>query len=182
MADNGEEGNVDPDTITLRVKDQTGDEMFFKVKKGTKMQKIMDAFAGRKGITATSLRFTVDGERIAPDQTPKMLELEENDQIDVMLEMVGGGENDEEPAAEGGVDTITLRVRDQTGDEMLFKVKKATKMQKIFDAYASKRGMPTSSLRFMLDGERIKGDQTPKMMELEENDQVDVMLETVGGV
>ena len=26
------------DTITLRVKDQTGDEMFFKVKKGTKMQ------------------------------------------------------------------------------------------------------------------------------------------------
>jgi hypothetical protein len=34
----------------------------------------------------------------------------------------------------------------------------------------------------MLLGERIKGDQTPKMMELEENDQVDVMLETVGGV
>jgi small ubiquitin-related modifier len=54
----------------------------------TNIQKIMDAFAGRKGITATSLRFTVDGERIAPDQTPKMLELEENDQIDVMLEMV----------------------------------------------------------------------------------------------
>jgi hypothetical protein len=38
MAENGEEGNVDPETITLRVKDQTGDEMFFKVKKGTKMQ------------------------------------------------------------------------------------------------------------------------------------------------
>ena len=36
MADGAEDaGN---ETITLRVKDQTGDEMFFKVKKNTKMQ------------------------------------------------------------------------------------------------------------------------------------------------
>jgi hypothetical protein len=36
MAEGGEV--ADPDTITLRVRDQTGDEMFFKVKKTTKMQ------------------------------------------------------------------------------------------------------------------------------------------------
>jgi small ubiquitin-related modifier len=65
--------------------------MFFKVKKGTKMQKIMDAFAGRKGIAANSLRFMLDGTRVQGDQTPKMLELEDNDQIDVVLEQVGGG-------------------------------------------------------------------------------------------
>lgn len=36
MAEDGDDtGN---ETITLRVKDQTGDEMFFKVKKNTKMQ------------------------------------------------------------------------------------------------------------------------------------------------
>lgn len=28
---------------------------------------------------------------------------------------------------------------------------------------------------------RLKGDTSPKMLELEENDQIDVMLETVGG-
>ena len=67
-----------------------GDEMFFKVKKGTKMQKIMDAFANRKGIAANSLRFMLDGTRVQGDSTPKMLELEENDQIDVVLEQVGG--------------------------------------------------------------------------------------------
>ena len=32
------------ETITLRVKDQTGDEMFFKVKKNTKMQVIKCCF------------------------------------------------------------------------------------------------------------------------------------------
>jgi antibiotic biosynthesis monooxygenase (ABM) superfamily enzyme len=33
----------------------------------------------------------------------------------------------------------------------------------------------------MLDGERMKPEDTPKFLELEDNDQIDVMLETVGG-
>mmetsp|Transcript_3699 Transcript_3699/g.8586 ORF Transcript_3699/g.8586 Transcript_3699/m.8586 type:complete len:93 (+) Transcript_3699:40-318(+) len=86
-------------------------------------------------------------------------------------------------AAAGGEEeqTITIRVRDQTGEEMFFKVKKTTKMSKIFDAYASRRGLTTEALRFMLDGERVTADQNPKMLELDDNDQIDVMLETVGG-
>ena len=79
-------------------------------------------------------------------------------------------------------ETITIKVRDQTGDEMFFKVKKTTKMSKIFDAYAQRRGIATSSIRFALDGQRIQPDSTPKMLELEENDQIDVMLEAVGGM
>jgi small ubiquitin-related modifier len=90
MAEN--EGDAAENTITLRVREQTGEEMFFKVKKGTKMQKIFSAYADRRGIQVNSLRFMLDGERIQPDSTPKMLELEENDQIDVMLDMVGGCE------------------------------------------------------------------------------------------
>jgi len=42
-------------------------------------------------------------------------------------------------------------------------------------------GMTAKALRFMLDGDRIQDENTPKMLELEENDQIDVMLETVGG-
>ena len=60
-------------------------------------------------------------------------------------------------------------------------MKKTTKMQKIFDAYAQRRGLAAGSLRFSLDGERILTDQSPKMLELEENDQIDVFLEQVGG-
>jgi small ubiquitin-related modifier len=81
----------DANTVTLRVRDQGGDEMFFKVKKETKMSKIMEAYATRKGVNATALRFTVDGERIEKEDTPKMLELENDDQIDVLLEATGGG-------------------------------------------------------------------------------------------
>lgn len=210
MADGGEETG---DTITLRVKDQTGDEMFFKVKKNTKMQvletsnnhmrydllctdlntcpifdaykkllsqKIFDAFAQRKGIGAGSLRFMLDGERLKAEQTPKILELEDNDQIDVVLEMTGGVIEGPESVVE--LETLELRVRDQTGDEMYFKVKKGTKFQKIFDAYAMKRGVPSATLRFMHDGERITPDQSPKTLELENDEQIDVFLQTVGGV
>ena len=83
--------------------------------------------------------------------------------------------------AEEGSETITLKVRDQSGEEMFFKVKKTTKLSKMMEAFAKRRGVPPSSLRFQLDGERIKGEDTPKMLELEDNDQIDVMLEATGG-
>lgn len=51
-------------------------------------QKIFEAFATRKGIAVASLNFRLDGDRVSGEQTPKMLELEENDQIDVNLQMV----------------------------------------------------------------------------------------------
>jgi small ubiquitin-related modifier len=78
------------DAITIRVKDQAGEETFFKVKNTTKMSKVFAAYAQRKGVQQTSLRFLLDGERINNDDTPKTLELEDQDQIDCLLEQYGG--------------------------------------------------------------------------------------------
>ncbi|EQC28393.1 hypothetical protein SDRG_13722 [Saprolegnia diclina VS20] len=86
----GADGEDKKQTITIRVKDQSGEETFFKVKPHTKMEKIFSAYAQRKGVPVTALRFLLDGTRIAADQTPKMLELEDQDQIDCALEQVGG--------------------------------------------------------------------------------------------
>ena len=77
--------------------------------------------------------------------------------------------------------TITIRVKDQSGEETFFKVKKTTKMQKVFDAYAARKSVSRAKLRFMLDGERVPDDATPKMLELQEQDQIDCLLEQVGG-
>jgi small ubiquitin-related modifier len=54
------------------------------------MSKVFLTYANRKGVQLGSLRFLLDGERIEPDQTPKMLELDDQDQIDCMLEQSGG--------------------------------------------------------------------------------------------
>ena len=69
---------------------QNGEETFFKVKANTKMSKVFNAYAKRKGVAGGALRFLLDGQRINPEQTPGDLELEDQDQIDCVLEQQGG--------------------------------------------------------------------------------------------
>jgi len=182
-----EEGN---EPITIRVKDQTGEETMFKIKKSTKMSKVFKAYAQRKGVEEQSLRFLLDGERIDADNTPKMLELEDEDQIDCVLQQTGGASDDDEkgeggedkkPEGGGNPEQITIRVKDQNGEETMFKIKKSTKMKKVFAAYAARKGVEANAMRFMLDGENIDPETTPADMDLEDDDQIDCFLQQVGG-
>jgi large subunit ribosomal protein L40e len=50
----------------------------------------MDAYCSRLGLQASQVRFMVDGERIAPDDTAEKLGLEDEDLIDVAMEQTGG--------------------------------------------------------------------------------------------
>merc|ERR1719453_2098170 len=100
-----------------------------------------------------------------------MLELNDGDQIDSNMLQTGGTEEE----------TITIKVRDQTGEEMMFKVKKETKMSKIFTAYAQRKGVDLTALKFILDGQRVTEQDTPKMLEMEEGDQIDAVMEQLGG-
>jgi small ubiquitin-related modifier len=184
------DADTDNAAITLKVVDVGGDEMFFKVKKTTKMKKIMDAYADKKGVSFQSLRFMKDGLRIKEDDTPKMLEMEDDDQIDVRIETIGGGVEDEEeqkpnigekedkPTADN---VLTLQLKDQAGDILSFKVKDSSQMKKIFAAYAQRKGVPVETFRFLLDGNRVNPNDTPSSLSLEDNDQIDVMLEYAGG-
>lgn len=88
------------------------------------------------------------------------------------------GKEDPDAASDG---TITIRVRDQTGEETFFKVKKSTRMEKVFNTYATRKGVPAGSLRFLIDGERINPNQSPEELDLEDQDQIDCMLEQQGG-
>jgi small ubiquitin-related modifier len=54
-------------------------------------------------------------------------------------------------------------------------------MSKVFETYAQRKGVQSSSLRFLLDGERIDENDTPKMLELDDQDQIDCVLEQTGG-
>merc|ERR1712066_445704 len=84
------EGEAQPGHIQLKVKDQQGSEVQFKIKKSTPLRKLMDAYCSRLGLQASQVRFMVDGERIAPDDTAEKLGLEDEDLIDVAMEQTGG--------------------------------------------------------------------------------------------
>lgn len=170
--------------ITLKVRDQSGEEMVFRVKRNTVMKKIFDAYAARVGVNAAALKFSFDGERVKDEDTPKMLELNENDQIDVFINQTGGGEEDGNGGgaeASAASEAITIKVKEPSGEDIAFKVKKSTKLSKIMEAYATRKGVALNQLRFMVDGKRVNPDDTPKFLEMEDGDQIDVRIEQQGG-
>ena len=81
---------------------------------------------------------------------------------------------------EGGEGSLNIRIRDQTGEETFFKVKKTTKLDKVFNAYSTRKGVAATSLRFLFDGSRVRGDQTPAGIGMEEGDMLDCMREQGG--
>ncbi|KAL4111488.1 hypothetical protein PRIC1_003166 [Phytophthora ramorum] len=115
------------------------------------------------------------------NETPRALTLKFKQLKEVMSEEVPPTTDATNGEDKKKAEAITIRVKDQSGEETFFKVKPNTKMDKIFSAYAQRKGVPAAALRFLLDGTRISGDQTPKMLELEDQDQIDCALEQVGG-
>lgn len=75
--------------INLKVSDGQS-EIFFKIKRTTPLKRLMEAFAKRQGKEMDSLRFLYDGVRIQADQTPSMLDMEDNDLIEAHREQIGG--------------------------------------------------------------------------------------------
>uniref|UniRef100_A0A915M7E0 Small ubiquitin-related modifier n=1 Tax=Meloidogyne javanica TaxID=6303 RepID=A0A915M7E0_MELJA len=57
---------------------------------GTSMGKLKKAYAERTGVAVNALRFLFDGRRVNDDDTPKSLEMEEDDVIEVYQEQLGG--------------------------------------------------------------------------------------------
>jgi len=83
--------------LNLKVKSQDGEEVFFKIKSSTQLKKLMDAYCQRQSViiyliqlNSSNVRFLFDGERLHETQTPKDLNMENGDEIDVVIEQVGG--------------------------------------------------------------------------------------------
>jgi len=77
--------------------------------------------------------------------------------------------------------TIQLRVVNQDGTEVVFKIKRQTPLKKLIEAYCSRQGLDMNSIRFLYDGNRIQAEQTPKELNMDDNDIIDAVLSQTGG-
>ncbi|APA15256.1 predicted protein [Sclerotinia sclerotiorum 1980 UF-70] len=81
-----------PKTIPIKVVDQQGTEITFKIKRNKPLQKIIDAYCSHKEIRDQKMvRFTFDGDRVQTNDTADSLEMDEEGRIDVFFEQQGGG-------------------------------------------------------------------------------------------
>ena len=153
-------------SIKLRFRDQYGNEEIIEAVYKGSMEGAFRKYAQKRNTALHLVKFRLNnGSLIQMASTPKDLGLRENAIIRTSV---------------SSVDTITIRVKDLTGEETMFTVKRTTRMGKIFDAYAARKGCCPQSLRFSLDGENILCDFTPAELQLEDHDQIDVILAQMG--
>jgi len=88
-----------------------------------------------------------------------------------------GGSNDQKPASEH----LSLKVKSQDGNEVYFKVKKTTQFMKVMSAYCKKVGADLDTVRFLFDGQRLRPEQTPADLGMEDDDEIDAMVQQTGG-
>jgi hypothetical protein len=76
-AENGSPGQPNPgleappptEHLNIKVTDNNN-EVFFKIKRTTKLEKLMTAFCERQGKSLNSVRFLFEGQRVQPTDTP----------------------------------------------------------------------------------------------------------------
>lgn len=103
VAGTGHQGHQEPNTpksiqespshVSIRIIDDNGTEVYFKLKTDTQMKKVFAAYCERKAIGMESIRFVFNGSRVSPESTPKSLEMEDNDIIDVVVAQTGGSKS-----------------------------------------------------------------------------------------
>uniref|UniRef100_A0A914BYL2 Ubiquitin-like domain-containing protein n=1 Tax=Acrobeloides nanus TaxID=290746 RepID=A0A914BYL2_9BILA len=86
------EPNLEDENAHVRFKcvNQEGASVHFRVKRNTKFEKIMKAYADRMLQDVSILRFLIDGRRIGSDETPHSIGLEDDAYIEIHREMFGG--------------------------------------------------------------------------------------------
>lgn len=99
MSDNGAPagGEVKQEAnnqVALKVVNADGAEVYFKLKRGTALKKLMEAYCKKQGIARSSVRFLYDGSPLDENKTPDDLEMENDDVIDAMVEQTGGAQQE----------------------------------------------------------------------------------------
>ncbi|KYO02253.1 small ubiquitin-related modifier [Plasmodium gaboni] len=76
---------------------------------------------------------------------------------------------------------IQVKVRSPDGAEVFFKIKRKTKLEKLMEVYCNRLGQSMEAVRFLYDGDRIHGDNTPEQLGIEDGDVIDAMVQQTGG-
>ena len=137
----------------------------FLVRPTTAFELIFNAYCTKTNVARDSVRFLYDSERITDSSTPEDFYME------------AGAEIEARPVpapANGGM--ISLKIKDQDGGEIHFRVRHTTVFSSIFTAYCAKKNMSQDGIRFLFDGSRIRGTDTPLSLELEDDDSIDAMM------
>ena len=82
--------NKGENKITLKVKGQDGEELYYKMPKNKKLGFLMRDYCCRMGFAFETIRFLNDTSRVREYHTPQELKMEDDDIIEAFFEQIGG--------------------------------------------------------------------------------------------
>lgn len=170
--------------LEVKVVDANQQEVIFKIKTRTKFGKVFELYCARQEIDRRAVRFLLDGHRIQENDTPESLEMENGDMIQCVLEQLGGEGTpavDEPKPEEEAPTQLNVKVCDQGGQELFFKIKIHTQLKKVMNAYCERQAVARGLVRFLFEGERIQDNDTPESLSMEDGDMIQVFVEQHGG-
>jgi small ubiquitin-related modifier len=185
IVSNDEDGGEDAEdvfaTIQLHLV-HTGFVDFYRLHRSSRLSNCFRAFARSQRKRQGDFIFQYNGCKVDGRRTLNSLMSMglQNDGRLFQIVVIFKDENARIAAERRAQETIAIRIKDQSGEETYFKVKRSTKFCKIFNAYASRKGVDVNSLRFLSDGDLVKHYLTPLLLELEDQDQIDAVLEQIG--
>ena len=71
---------------------------------------------------------------------------------------------------------INIKVKDQRGTAICFKMKRSIKLKKLMQTYCARNGYPQNSVRFLYEGEEIRETDTPEGLKMEDGDMIETMV------
>ncbi|KAJ1959888.1 SUMO protein smt3, partial [Dimargaris xerosporica] len=84
---------------------------------------------------------------------------------------------DQKPAVkpEGSSEHLNIKVVSADSSEVHFKIKRSTPLRKLMETYCDRTGKNMNSVRFLFEGNRVLESHTPKDLDMEDGDTIDVM-------
>ncbi|KAK9916393.1 hypothetical protein WJX75_002131 [Coccomyxa subellipsoidea] len=76
---------------------------------------------------------------------------------------------------------VNIRVVAQDGNVVQFKIKKKAQLRKLMTAYTERLGLQEEAVVFLHEGVRVRREQTPNDLGMEEDSQLEVMMAQEGG-
>eukprot|EP01040_Poterioochromonas_malhamensis_P010017 gene10017-10887_t len=170
----GKQGRM-MDYVSLTVEDTKGSKFSLWANKEAPLQSIFHDFH----IDPRGFRIIFDGCRLSNTSTPAEYDMVDGDTILIEMGQVGGV-----GTVSDSTNVITIKIAEQeSGEETVFRIKKDTKLQRVFEAYAAHRRYNLNVLRFLFDGAHIpkQGEVTPNYLAMKDGDKIDALVEQQGG-
>lgn len=73
---------------------------------------------------------------------------------------------------------VTVHIHDQVGVVTSSRVRRSTKLGRIFSAYATGKGVKPTHLHFFLNGQAVNSSDTPASLHLRDHDKIDCVIRT----